>query len=212
MPSKIELKANLAALEELHAALAMLENAQGNRLIRNGLVKAARPLRRQLKQDVRVLRKSVLSTGTTERAISEMVRYPGSLKHVGGFKIGVALSYSETHFKTTKFLHKATRTKARGHRPLTGIVNLGRKRGKKRHVTKYTRSNKNTSIKRAGLRKPGKYWHLIHQGFKHRSGRRFPGYKFVPKAHKLAGAEAKKIFTDEVLRPLRKIGRRAMPR
>lgn len=209
---KIEMKADLKALDDIHLALVTMTNAEGNKIVRQGLRKAARPLRRQLKKDVRILRKSELSTGATERSISEMVRYPGSKRNMGGFKIGVALAYSETHFKTNEYLHRQS-TKAKNRRRLTGIVNYGRAAGRKRHKKKYVRAFKKISHRRKGLSKPGKYWHLIHQGFKHyQTGRRFPGYKFVPKAHKAAGDTAKKIFTDEVLKPLRKQGRKTRTR
>jgi hypothetical protein len=209
--SKIELSADLSALDDINLALAAMQNAEGNKLVRQGLVKAARPMRRQLKKDIRLLRDSPLSTGATERSISEMVRYPGSKRNMGGFKIGVALQYSETHFKTNEYLHRKS-TKAKNRRKLTGIVNYGRKTGKKRHTQKYVRAFKKISHRRKGLSRPGKYWHLIHQGFKHyQTGKRFPGYRFVPKVNASTGKLAKQIFTDEVLKPLRKQGRKRRP-
>lgn len=192
---------DLKALEDIRNGLAKLSSAQGNAVVRQGLRKAVRPPRRALKAAVAVLRRSPQSSGATERAVQEFVRYPGNHRNVGGFKIGVALGYEETSFRTNRFLHRMTRSKAKNFRRHTAIVNLGVNPGRgKRIVRKFVRSRQKTGLRGRGkqVNKPKKYWHLIHHGFQHKSGKNVPGYYWVPKVEESHGDESAEILVKHI--------------
>jgi len=220
MTAKLDMKTP----DDLRRSLARLTTARGNAIFRLGLRAAERPARKSIKQLVAVVRRSSRqSTGATHRAVQGKVTFPAKRRPGWGYMLsGVDFEYSERHFKTNEYLHRATGSKKR--RLLTGLTNQGRRGRKgqsvsKRYVKSWQRRGMRTQSAgwksgRMGrtyskgrnyqLNIPGKYWHLIDLGFKHWSGTSFPGHAFIAKAFNRTAAQSISKFDEIVARGLQR--------
>ena len=178
--------------------LVLLDENKGKAIVRKALVAAAGPPKQYLKRSLRELRtQSDHSSGSTLRSIETKVQYPSKkLPGYGYYFVGVDVAYSENQMDNNVFRTAAvlSRKKSRqssvrkdrfialtnkGRMPLPGQ----RKAIKKQFVKSYQKSPLRLRRGQTTQRNiPARYWHLLEEGFKHRSGVRFPGDHFRAKA------------------------------
>lgn len=145
--------------------------AAGTRVVAGGL--------KQLVKGVRTAQ----TTGATGRSLT----VKSGINRRGNYYGVVApdLRYIEFHVPNTTLLK--VWAKKRGHR--VGYTRTG---GRKRNRFQYVKSFYRRRNRRANSlkRRPGKYWHLINDGFNHRWAGPVPGYEFVARAAYLTENEA----------------------
>ena len=130
-------------------------------------------------------------TPQTTGATSRSIQIKTGVSRTGNYYGVVApdLRYIENHIQN-KGIYRAWARK-RGRR-----VGYTRTAGRKANRFRYVKSFYKQSRRRLTLRRrPGKYWHLINDGFRHFSGRSVIGYEFVANAGYSAEAEAREKLT-----------------
>lgn len=184
----------------------MLTEAKGNRLINKALEAAARPALAHMRNEVRILRTvSDASSGATYNSLISKATYPSKGKDsYGYFYAGVDKQYTEEHMRNTTLATatlKARKKSGGSYRDkYIGFTNKSRRRRKadrKGPLKQFVKSYQKTSLRTRKGRKsqtniPRNYWHLLEDGFAHRSGARFKGYGFRRKA---AAATAQKSIS-----------------
>lgn len=162
-----------------------------NVIMKRGLAKASTVSLKQLKVDVRVLRKESKdqqSTGATERGLVSKAVFPSQGNPNYGYAYtGVSMKYRETVSKNPHDFSGAG--KVRAHIKNARIAGTGqlynpksgrvRVRAVKGYQKKIRHSTKSSVPKGTQLSRPGKYWHLLNEGFQHRGGKTVAGRKFA---------------------------------
>jgi len=202
---------NLAIEMEMSGSLRrILNNFTGsnkNRALKRGLTKASKIPARHFKKQLLTLRNSSdQSTGATHRSISSKGVFPSrGNKHYGYCYSGVEMNYEEMVERSPSFSGAG---KVRQHIRKAKFAGIGtrinKKTGKKRvravkGYQKYLRhSNKSGTPGGKQLSIPNKYWHLINEGFTHRSGANFKGYNFDRLNHNVSAAKMVSILNREM--------------
>ena len=183
---------------DLLKQIAFLRTPLGNKAMRRALEAGNRPPRNAVKALIlQVRNRSKQSTGATHRAVGSKVSYPAKRKPNTGYAmVGINYSTVENHLKNTKLDRKLAGLK-RNKLKLFGVKKsrFGRP-GNRIDKFSAVRSYQTTSARvRKGdhsqINRPAKYWHLINNGFRHRSGRVFPGYQFIQRT--LAATETASV-------------------
>jgi hypothetical protein len=177
---------------------ASLTNRQIKTIARAAAQAAIRPMQRNLKAIMKVtrspgvhslngqLRSQIQSTGASDRSISSKT---GTSRKGGVYAIVAPdLKYVEHHMMNAPLYRAHAQRRGRN----VGTTRTG---GRNRQRFMYVKSYSTRSIRRPLKRRPGKYWHIINNGFRHRSGTIFMGYGFVPKAILLSRNQAIDAFT-----------------
>lgn len=142
-------------------------------IARSAVNSATRVVARELTGLVKAVR-TPQTTGATSRSIS--IKTGVSRQGNAYGVVAPDLRYIENHIQN-RGIYKAWARK-RGLR-----VGYTRQSGRLRNRFRYVKSFYRQSRRRLTLkRRPGKYWHLINDGFRHRFGRNVLGYEFVANA------------------------------
>lgn len=205
----IGVKSQMTVAPSLMDQLTFFRSRKANSIMRQGLTAAQRPIRSDVKsQLLKVRNQSPQATGATWRAVAHKVSYPSKRDKQSGYAlVGIDKNTVERHRKTTANERRQA-SKTRGALKIFGKKESWK--GKKRTV-KSVRSYQKTKARltrgaQVQINRPSKYWHLINDGFTHRSGTRFPGYKFVQLAQKATEATAVKRFTETLIRGIARGG------
>jgi hypothetical protein len=162
-----------------------------NVMMKRAMRKAIDPAAKSLKSEVRILRTvSDQSSGATLRSMTKKAVFPSvGNKNYGYAYAGVNMNHKETvgrdkdfsgagkvraHIRNAKIAGVSETTNKR-----TGRVTVRAVKGYQKHVR---RSKKAGHPAGKQVSRPGKYWHLINEGFTHKSGTTFTGYKFEQRA------------------------------
>jgi hypothetical protein len=206
-------------LDDLH----LLEENKGKAIIRKALVSATGPPKQHLKKTLREVRThSDQSTGATLRSLETKVQYPSERKPgYGYYYVGVDVGYSERHMENNIFRTAAVLARKKSRKSsvrkdqFIGFTNQGRKnnRNNKPHKKQFVKSYQKTPLRKrkgqtAQRNIPAMYWHLLEDGFVHRSGVRFPGDHHRAKAVAATTQASLKKFEETLSRGLqRELGR-----
>ena len=185
--SKRLFTANMSVGKNLRNKIDWMVGQKKNVHMKKALRKAIDPGAKALKSEVRILRQvSDQSSGATLRSMTRKAVFPShGNKNYGYAFAGVNMNYKETvgrekdfsgagkvrkHIANAKIAGTSRTTNKR-----TGRVTVRAVKGYQKHVR---RSIKHGHPAGKQVSKPGKYWHLINEGFTHKSGTTFSGYKF----------------------------------
>lgn len=178
-----------------------------NRSIKKGLTKASKvPLKEFRIQTMELRKMSDQSTGATHRSLSSKGVFPSQgNKNYGYCYTGVEMHYEEMVERKPSFSGAG---KVRQHIRKAKFAGIGtrinKKTGKKRvravkGYQKYLRhSNKSSTPKGKQLSIPGQYWHLINEGFNHKSGVYVPGRHFDRKNQAASGQKMVSILNNAI--------------
>ena len=197
MPSRgIQIHQDMRQYDTLLARIAFFSKGAANKIVRQGLRSSLPPIRHSMKSKLLALRRtSPQSSGATIRAMTTKVRFPGArVKGRGYALVGIDWDYSETHYKNTALDRKQAGLRRRAHK-LYGVAT--NKSGKSNIIRSYQTSQARVSRKlgrRAQVNRPSKYWHLINNGFRHRSGKMVSGRRYADRSARDAGQAGRDRF------------------
>ena len=206
----IGVQSQLTIPPNLMDQLTFFRSRRANKVIRDGLRSGQRPIRSDVKRQLLSVRNtSPQSTGATWRAVANKVTFPSKRdKRAGYALVGIDRKVEERHRRTTANERREA-SKKRGALKIFGKRSSVNAKGVR--TVKPVRSYQTTKARisrgaNVQINIPAKYWHLINDGFTHRSGTRFAGYKFVQKAQKATEVTAVRKFTETLVRGIARGG------
>ena len=214
------IKFSLKIPKSIRDAMVMLSDARGNEIVHKALRAAAREPQNQIKRELRFLRaESEQGTGATHRSIITKVSYPSKGNPTYGYyMVSVNRRHKERHYRnrptaTAAFKARNKKIKVDTNKYI-GFTRQHRNKAFKKQIVKSYQKSSLRVYKKLGHNeqrvRPNAYWHLLEDGFTHKSGTRFSGYKFVKSTSDRTNKISLKAFevslsrglTRELFRPV----------
>ena len=182
-------------------------SGKGNNVdLKKALKRASIIPKKAFQTELRVLRQvSDQSTGATLNSLTNKAQFPSKGNKAYGYAYtGVDMKYEQTTSKKKDFtgagkvrdhIKKARIAGTSKRKKRTGKVTVRAVKGYQKHVRHSKKSGTKSGHQ---LSQPGKYWHLINEGFPHRSGKEFPGYKFQQNVASASKAKMLASFKKDV--------------